>query len=438
MDVVTHIAARVKQHRVGDVLVRRNPIAYRRARRRFDGLVRASLDERRAWTERRLKAVLAAAGDTAYGRRIGAPRSIEDWPVLEKEVVRNDLTSFVRGSLRVASTAATSGSTGVPLRLWRSLSSVADEQAAIDGLLARVGVPVPDYRAAVLRADDVKDPRDREPPYWIVSGGGRRLVLSSIHLTGDTVTRFAEAIEDFRPDVLQAYPSVLESFCGLLSEAGRLLRVPVTMCSSETMTASTWSDARRTLHTTVIDYYGLAERVAFAYAFDSGSYRFLPGYSLNELHPVPGDGDPHLYEIVATGLANLKMPLVRFRTGDLIRLYEGSDPNDVAYGVEPFAEVVGRTTDFLVAPDGARLIGMNHLPRGVANVIRMQLIQERADLVRVLVVPTKQFTEDDRSRIFANAAKKLPATMTISVEEASDLEVTSGGKVPFIIRRVGS
>ena len=46
------------------------------------------------------------------------------------------------------------------------------------------------------------------------------------------------------------------------------------------------------------------------------------------------------------------MPLVRYRTGDLMRLRAGSDPIAVAYGVEPFLGVVGRTDDYLVAPDG--------------------------------------------------------------------------------------
>ena len=393
MDVVTHIAARVKQRRVGDVLVRRNPIAYRRARRRFDGLDRASLDERRAWTERRLRVVLAAAGETVYGRRTGAPKSLEDWPVLEKEVVRTDPTAFVRGSLRVASTAATSGTTGVPLRLWRSLSSWRTSKprstASSRELACRSLTTAPPSCAPTT--SKTRETGSRRTGSSPAAGTSRPLVDPP---DGDTVTQFADAVEDFQPDVLQVYPSVLESFCRLLNEAGRLLRVPVTACSSETMTSSTWSAARQTLHTTVVDYYGLAERVAFAYAFDPGSYWFLPGYSSTSFIRSRVTAIRDVYEVVATGLSNLKMPLVRFRTGDVIQLDEGSDPNEVTYGVVPFAEVVGRTGDFLVAPDGATLIGMNHLPRGVGNVVRMQLIQERADLVRLLVVPTEGFTED--------------------------------------------
>jgi phenylacetate-CoA ligase len=430
-------AARLKRLRVGDVLVRRNPIWYGRALRRFDALERASLDERRAWTERRLSKVLSAARATEWGRRSGAPASLGDWPVLEKEEVRDDPHAFVHGSKRLAATADTSGTTGVPLSVWRSFASVTVEQAAIDRLLGRAGVDARDYKAAVLRGDDIKDPADRTPPFWVVAGGGRRLILSSNHLNGETVSAFADVLARFRPTVLHAYPTILESLCVLLQRAGREVHVPVTICSSEALPETTWHLSAETLSTRMVDYYGLAERVSFAYAYTPHEYRFLPGYAYNELLPYARDEESEIYELVATGLWNTKMPLVRFQTGDLIRVRHAADADAVGYGVVPFPEIIGRTGDYLVAPDGARLMGIDHIPRGVKNVLRMQVIQERSDLVRVLVRPTIAFGEDDRAAILANAAKKLPPPMQVSVDVESELERTAAGKVPFVIRRPG-
>jgi hypothetical protein len=64
----------------------------------------------------------------------------------------------------------------------------------------------------------------------------------------------------------------------------------------------------------------------------------------------------------------------------------------------------------------------------------MQVIQERRDAVRVLVLPADESTRVDVDAIRANAAKKLPPTMSISVEVTSDLERRAGGKIPFVIR----
>jgi phenylacetate-CoA ligase len=430
------VAAHMKRLRVGDVLVRRNPIWYGRALRRFDALERASLDERRACTERRLAKVLSAARETEWGRRVGAPRAFHDWPVLEKDEVRDDSDAFVRGSKRFAATADTSGTTGLPLSVWRSFESVVIEQAAIDRLLRRVDVDAHDYRAAILRGDDIKDPADRAPPFWLVAGGGRRLVFSSNHLNHETVGAFADALARFRPAVLHAYPTILESLCLLLQEAGRTVRIPVTICSSETLAETTWRLAVTTLTTRMVDYYGLAERVSVAYAYAPHEYRFLPGYAYNELMPYARDEDSEIYELVATGLWNTKMPLVRFRTGDLIRASRGTNLDDISYGVARFAEIIGRTSDYLVAPDGARLMGIDHIPRGIKNVLRMQVIQERPDLVRLLVRPTSGFGDADRAAILVNAAKKLPPPIQVSLEVTSELERSAAGKVPFVIRRM--
>jgi phenylacetate-CoA ligase len=432
---VDSVAVRLKRLRAGDALIRRSPAWYGSATRLFDRLERASLDERRAWTEERLGSVLTAARRSGYGRAIPRTASIDDWPILEKERVRAAPAAFVRGATRIVPHAATSGTTGVPLEVWRSFRSVTVEQAAIDRLLARVGVRFRASKVAVLRGDDIKDPSDRLPPFWISVAGGRRLVFSSNHLSEETVADFAAALDRFEPDVLYAYPTTLESLCRLLQHSGQQLTVPVTLCSSETVPESTWQLATEVLGTSLVDYYGLAERVSFAYAFQPLQYRFLPGYAYNELMPCGRDGDADVYELVATGLWNLKMPLVRFRTGDLVRLRSGSDPIAVSYGVDSFLGVVGRSEDYLVAPDGARLMGIDHIPRGLGDVARMQVIQERRDAVRIVVVPVDAATGVDAEAIRANAAKKLPPTMSISIEVRPDLERGAAGKVPFVIRR---
>lgn len=285
------IAAYLKRLKAADKLVRRNPTWYRAATRLFDRLERFSLEERRDWTEERLRAVLAAARRTDYGRELAGAESIHDWPVLEKDSVRVAPGAFVRGGTRIASHAATSGTTGVPLDVWRSFRSVTVEQAAIDRLVARTGVRLRASRVAVLRGDDIKDPRDRAAPFWISAAGGRRLVFSSNHLNIETVADFAAALDQFQPHVLYAYPTTLESLCGLLQSSGHSVSVPVTVCSSETIPERTWRLAADVLGSRLVDYYGLAERVSFAYAFEPDSYRFLPGYSYNELLPCGGDSD---------------------------------------------------------------------------------------------------------------------------------------------------
>lgn len=431
-------AARLKRMRVGDRLVRRNPIVYGRAISTFEALSCAGLEARRQWTEQRLDAVLARARTTAYGKSLGHGSNLADWPLLSKADVQSSPQSFCVNGLWPVSRATTGGTTGSPLSLVRSLTSVAAEQAAMDFAVSRMDIDAPRARVAVLRADYVKDSSDRRPPYWIYAAGGSRLVLSSQHLTSETLPLFLREIEAFSPDIMWVYPSALESLCLLLQRATRSLLIPRVLSSSEVLSTAAWRLAEDMLGCRLIDYYGQAERVAFSFAAAPCAHRFLPGYSCVELIPVTKDAHGSQYEIVGTSLWNDAMPLVRYRTGDTLHVsaaFGSKEVLEIAYGVRDFDGVVGRCNEFLISPDGARIIGLNHFPKGTQHVIRLQVIQEALDEVLVLVVASAGFNESDQEILRRNIRMKVPGTMNVKIRVVDSLETTRSGKAPFVIRR---
>jgi phenylacetate-CoA ligase len=430
---VQSLVPRLKSLSFSLPLIRRNPLFYGRASRLLEEFESWDPDRQRAWREARLARMLAAAGETAYGRRLGAPRSLEEWPVLYKDAIRDAPHDFVAGRRRFAVPAATSGTTGTPLRLKRSWSSIVYEQAVIDRMMALGGASPRRARVAVLRGDDIKAPDDRSPPFWRFVGANQ-LVFSSHHLNRHTVGHFTAAAREFAPDVLFAYPSALESLCALMLAQGFELRIPLTLCGSEVLTRATMQAARLALSTRIIGYYGQAERVAWADGDPADGYRFLGSYSVNELQFVESVDDADAYELIGTSLWNEAMPLVRYHTGDRFLLAKGSDPEAVAAGRAPLAGIVGRQGDYLVSPDGGRLIGINHIPRGVPQLLRAQFVQESPERVRVLVMTTSDFDESCRRTLLEHAARKLPSSMQISIEVTDQLVRTASGKTPLVLR----
>ena len=80
-------------------------------------------------------------------------------------------------------------------------------------------------------------------------------------------------------------------------------------------------------------------------------------------------------------------------------------------------------------------MGIDHLPRDVENVLRMQVIQEEVNDVRILVMPMTTYSTSDRDVIEQNAKRKLPAGMRFRIEIVTDFEHTASMKTPFVIRR---
>jgi phenylacetate-CoA ligase len=434
-------ATRLKRHPIGDFLIRRNPFYYSSARRQLAALEASGFEERRAWTNERLREVLHLARRTAYGREVGGGLEPESWPLLEKETLRDRFEKFVVRRDWLNAPASTGGTTGVPLRLMRSLDGVVFEQACQDQLIEKLGGDPRRDRVAILRGDNVKDPSDLRPPHWLHANGGRCMIFSSNVLMKETVADYAAALEAFAPRLLCAYPTSLEFLCRLLNAAGRRLRIPLVLTSSEVLKPEAWKLARETLQCEMADYYGQAERVAFAYALAPRSYRFLPGYAYLELIPYGNDlaaDSGTLYEIVGTSFWNRTMPLVRYRTGDLVRLSAGwgkRERDQVTLGLRAFSGVLGREQEILVCPRGVRLTGIDHIPRDVRNVLRIQVVQESLEHVRICVLPGPGFSRRDAEQLLLNARAKVPDTMSVEVETVELLERTPRGKTPLVIHR---
>ena len=175
--------------------------------------------------------------------------------------------AFITGNRWLSAPAATGGTTGIPLSLVRTLRGVVFEQACQDRLIEQLGAD-PRGRVAILRGDNIKDPSDLKPPHWIKANGGRSLIFSSNVLNHETVRDYARALREFSPTLLCAYPTSLECLCRLLQQHDERVRIPSVLTSSEVLKREAWSLARDTLGCNLADYYGQAERVAFAYAFE--------------------------------------------------------------------------------------------------------------------------------------------------------------------------
>lgn len=432
------LVKKLKFLQVGDSAVRRNPLFYADAQRDLQMLENADLEQRRSWTRARLSELLWPASRTGYGRRVRGGDDIASWPLLTRSQVRAAPAEFLSGSRLFTAKASTGGTSGAPLLIVRSLRSVVLEQVCIDRMMQKLGIDARAGKCAVLRTESIKDPNDFKPPYWIHAGGGNRIVFSSSHLNAATLEHYVRALEGFRPDCLLGYPTSLEALCVLLQRSGRQLNIPAALCSSEVLHQRVWQAAREMLGCKLLDYYGQAERVAFAYATEPGEYRFLPGYAHVEFEPVGSEGEHQLYEIVGTSLWNRAMTLIRYRTGDLIRVpasWGERELEELSLGVRTFSGVMGRDSDILITPAGVKVTGISHFQRGVAHIVRIQVIQETAARVVILVLPAGEYSDHDRDRLLHNAREKLPQSMEVEIRTATALERTARGKTPFVIHR---
>jgi phenylacetate-CoA ligase len=412
---------------------------------------RWSLDEACDYQLQQLRTVLRHAADSCafYRQRFAEagfdPRRLESLddmarcPLLEKRDLQEHLPTMVStafpSSARLYIT--TGGSTGVPVGFYlhRGVSRP-KEQAFLATMWERAGYRE-GARLAVIRGYVTSERAEGR----IVSYDATRdwLMLSSYHLTRDRLDEYLEALERFRPDFLHAYPSAALQLAEYLDESGHTWRLPLegVLCGSEQLTISQKRLLERVFGTRVYRWYGHSERVVLAAeGTRSELFYFLPQYGFVEFGPARDDG---AREVIGTSFHSLVMPLIRYRTGDYVRLADG-DATQREFPWPAASEVAGRAQEFLVSALGRRisLTAFNMHDDVFDDLYGVQFYQEEPGVAEFRFVPTPRFNRSRLPVMERRLRHKLGDDFRVTMREVRDLEKTPRGKHRWLVSRLAA
>jgi|ERR1022692_3733240 phenylacetate-CoA ligase len=427
------ILSKLKDYGLSDNVVRRPPFVYTAFRRLLAAADTWDRGQRESWVRERVCRTLRLAQNLPGYENPQLSDELSAWPILKKTDIAGREAAFGQSSFLPSYAAATGGTTGAPLTIRRSARSIAFEQASIDHVCSKADLELGRARVAILRGDYVKSPSDMAPPFWRSIGPSKSL-FSSFHLSKRTLPHYVAALRDFKPDVLMCYPSSLQHLLALLEAGGESIRIGYVLASSESMSPELIRDAQRVLDASIIEYYGLAERVVFAYSINGRGFEFVPIYGLPELVP---DGDGR-FRILGTSLWNNRQVFVRYDTGDFarVRTMDEAGRSDVEFGLRSFQGINGRASERIDLPDGRRIIGLNHIPRGVPGAASVQVYHADSKLVEVFVVPLNNYGSATESAIHKNFYEKFPADVTLRILKIEAPIRNSSGKAPLLVTKI--
>lgn len=365
-----------------------------------------------------------------------AVEALQAFPIIDKDVVREQGAKFLADNARRPLVkGSTSGTTGMPLFLFQDLNAINRENAFIWRQLQWAGLKRGDRRA-VLRGDLVVPVDVNTPPFWRRNHAENMLMLSSYHLSDKNVPGYFEALERFDPVVIQAFPSSAGFLAKWLETnnrcyAGAALKGIVT--SSETLGEDQQALIEARFGCRVFDWYGQFERVSAIGTCEHGRHHIVSDYSFVELMPE-GDG---LFEIVGTGFNNFAMPLIRYRTGDYVRVDDGDARCDCGRAFPLVKTIVGRADDDVVLPDGRHIALQGHVFRsGVDGILEAQIRQDRSDQIDILVVPAAGYSEEMERKLLSNARARVGNGIQLQVKVVDAIPRSKNGKFRGIVRSI--
>lgn len=369
--------------------------------------------------------------------QLNLPYDVERLPMLDKDGVRKAGMGLVADQVRrPLVTGSTSGTTGSPVWFHQDLPAISRENAFVWRQLCWAGMKRGDRRAWI-RGEPVVPPDHVEPPFWRVNRIDSMLMMSSLHLSETSAALYMDALADFDPIIIQAYPS---SICYLaawmesrgLRYRGRSLKSVVT--SSEMFPREQREQVARVFGCKVFDWYGLVERVAAVGMCEHGRYHLMSDYSHVEFLPAR-DG---YSEIVGTGFNNFAMPLVRYRCGDLVRPAPADERCACGRAFPLIDEIIGRADDFIKLPDGRRMAAClaGNMFRGVPGVLEGQIRQDHPDRLTVLIVPARGFSEVTAQTLQANAQARIGGSLLCEVKLVDEIPRAARGKFKAVVCNV--
>lgn len=368
-------------------------------------------------------------------------------PLIGKADIKADTEQFLSSAIpaRERLKTFTGGSTANPMLFYLHKNvSRPKEYAFMDSFHARVGLGEEDIVLA-LRGRTVPTARAGGGRLWMYEPIKRQLILSSDHLEPAYMPQYVEALREWQPAFIQAFPSAIYPLAKWFAEhpAPEITeRIRGVLLYSENVYGFQMDLLRQVFRCPVLKHYGHSERALMAASMpDDERYFFWPQYGHFEL--VDERGDPVtqpgvLGEIVGTGFDNLAMPFIRYRTGDMAMLSERPG-HPLLPGYPAVERIEGRLQEFLVCRDhrlvSITTMGAAHFDE-LAAVEAIQYEQNEPGHIVLKVVSRQPLGDAVKERIARAVELKTQNGCTARVEEVGEIRRTARGKHQMLVQHL--
>jgi phenylacetate-CoA ligase len=388
---------------------------------------------------------LAAARVPYYRRRwrgvdwrsVRSAETLPALPRLDKQDLRQTEDAFIVEGLNPKALwmERTSGTTGTSLRVYWPPAMLPKWWALVEVTVrnpAGVGQHIP---RAMIGGRPIVRGNTTGPPYWRFNRFWRQLYLSAYHISSATAAGYVGAIRDHGVEWLTGYGSAIAALAEHALETGvSPLPLRTVIVSGDTLTLAMRQSIEEFFQSTCFDHYGQSEGVAMAMECSSGRMHVISDAGIIEITRedgtlcVPGE----VGEIVATGLLNDAMPLIRYRLGDYAAWAKDQDCS--CGGPGPILEeLTGRVDDYLVTLDGRRIGRLSTAVKRSSTIHSAQIVQDRPGHAYLLVRPSNGYRAADATAVRDDILERIGA-FDLDVVAVPEIPRTPQGKTSLVVR----
>jgi phenylacetate-CoA ligase len=402
-----------------------------------------------AWQDHRLTELieLAATKVPYYRERWHAldwpsARSAETLailPRLDKQDIRQNERAFLVEELnpRALWVERTSGTTGTSLRLYWPPAMLPKWWALIEVTVRNPAGVARQIPRAMIGGRPIVKGNAARPPYWRFNRVWRQLYLSAYHISRETAARYIAAMQEHRVEWLTGYGSAIAALAEEALGAGLPpLPLRTVIVSGDTLTPGMRQSIETFFQCKCFDHYGQSEGVGMAMECAAGRMHVIPDAGIIEITHEDGTAcaPGEIGEVVATGLLNDAMPLIRYRLGDHATWAKDQECS-CGTGGRILEALEGRVDDYLVTRDGRRIGRLSTAVKRSPSIHSAQLVQDRPGHAYLLVRPANGYRPADAAAVRDDILERI-GSFDLEVLEVTEIPRTPQGKVSLVVRLV--
>lgn len=351
------------------------------------------------------------------------------FPIVKKSFLRESPGDFVSDKSHDLIKLNTSGTTGSPLDIYCSKDDRTYHYAFFSRLRSWFGLSVRSKRATFF-GRIIMLPENQSPPFWRMDLAQNNLLMSSYHLAESNLMHYYNKLSGYRPEEIIAYPSSLyELGQFIIRHDLKPIKCKVVFTTAETLLAYQREVLEQAFNAPVIDQYGCTEMAFFVSQCEHGTMHSHPEHGI--LETIDSEGKPVRGEpgiLLATGLVNRSMPLIRYEVGDRVTLGSANSSCLCGRAFPEVYEVEGRLDDVIYRMDGTPVGRLDPVFKGGSGIVSARIKQDDLGNVTVLVVPDDSFGVKERDWLRNELEKRLGGDIDIVIEVVKELEKEINGK----------
>ena len=355
-------------------------------------------------------------------------------PIITKIDMKERFWDFLPSEIPASRVRRTSGSTGEPLCVLSDHDSRMLNSAAI--LRYRKALGISPYFGDILVP--LKSPY--EQPYkrshWTFLQGLHKTHYVNPYIMNEvTINRFARLAKKLKNfSIIGITPGIKALALAIKDSKLPPIKPKVVIPVGQLLTSKTRALFEEVFATCIADLYACSECGDVAWQCPSSKQYHINAENI--VLEVLKDGTPagpgEIGEVVLTSLTRYAMPIIRYKNGDLARV--PCSQCDCGRILPTISEIIGRTGDDIVLPDGSKILWNNI--KGLMNhphIRRFQIIQTSQGNLEINYIPEPRACNEDLVKHLSEKfTSVIPRDLKLNFNRVDSITPEKSGKFKLV------